>query len=222
VVEGFLQRTERIVLVVVYATVAMELVDQKMTLHRHRFREFLNASHRFDKSKGWALFKDYKVPEEWGGMNPKWVRVFSQASSCATNEGSDLPPCSGRVKAARFTHRHHPNPRNLLCHALPILPMEGRTVTRIAQQRGDVDRRREGGPLRRLRGPTACPHVYQVAHRRKIRPRCLDRVHLLPTANAVPMRSRAANIGSQVSSMCIGRAHIRIDNGPRSLATSVS
>jgi hypothetical protein len=48
------------------------------TLGVARFQEFLNASHRFDKSKGWALFKDYKVPEEWGGMHPKWVRVFSQ------------------------------------------------------------------------------------------------------------------------------------------------
>ncbi len=29
-------------------------------------------------TKSWALFKDYKVPEEWGGMHPNWVRVFSQ------------------------------------------------------------------------------------------------------------------------------------------------
>ena len=29
-------------------------------------------------TKNWALFKDYKVPEEWGGMRPKWIRVFSQ------------------------------------------------------------------------------------------------------------------------------------------------
>jgi hypothetical protein len=31
---------------------------------RHRFREFLNAAHRFNKTKNWALFKDYGVPEE--------------------------------------------------------------------------------------------------------------------------------------------------------------
>jgi Nucleotidyl transferase len=45
---------------------------------RHRFHEFLNSSHRFDKTQSWALFKDYEVPDEWGGVHPKWVRVFSQ------------------------------------------------------------------------------------------------------------------------------------------------
>ncbi len=78
VVEGFLRNTERIVSVVVYATVVMELAEQKMMMMRHRFHEFLNDSHRFDMTKNWALFKDYKVPEEWGGMHPKWTRVFSQ------------------------------------------------------------------------------------------------------------------------------------------------
>jgi hypothetical protein len=78
VVEGFLRNTERIVSVVVYTTVAMELAEQKMMLLRHRFHEFLNDMHRFDTTKSWALFKDYKVPEEWGGVHPKWVRVFSQ------------------------------------------------------------------------------------------------------------------------------------------------
>jgi hypothetical protein len=78
VVESFLRSTERVVSVVIYATHAIELAEQKMTLMRHRFNEFLNASHRFDKTKSWALFKDYKVPAEWGGMHPKWVRVFSK------------------------------------------------------------------------------------------------------------------------------------------------
>lgn len=78
VVEDFLRNTKRVVSVVIYATYAIELAEQRMMLMRHRFHEFLNASHRFDQSKGWALFKDYKVPEEWGGMHPKWVRVFSQ------------------------------------------------------------------------------------------------------------------------------------------------
>jgi hypothetical protein len=77
-VKEFLYNTKRIVSVVVYATVMMEVTEQKMTLMRHRFHEFLNSSHRFDTSKIWGLFKDYKVPEEWGGMPPKWVRVFSQ------------------------------------------------------------------------------------------------------------------------------------------------
>ena len=58
--------------------VMMELAEQKMMLLRHRFREFLNDSHRFDRTKSWALFKDYRVPEEWGGTHPKWQRVFSQ------------------------------------------------------------------------------------------------------------------------------------------------
>lgn len=78
VAEGFLRNTKRIVSVVVYATVMRELGEQRMMLMRHRFEEFPNACHRFDMTKSWALFKDYKVPEEWGGMHPKWVRVFSQ------------------------------------------------------------------------------------------------------------------------------------------------
>jgi hypothetical protein len=51
VVEGFLHNTKRVVSVVVYATAAMELADQNMTLLRYRFNEFLNASHRFDRAK---------------------------------------------------------------------------------------------------------------------------------------------------------------------------
>jgi hypothetical protein len=76
-VESFLRNTERVVSVVIYAIYSLELTDRKMTLLRHRFHEFLNPMHRFDRSKNWALFKDYKVPPEWGGMHPKWVRVFS-------------------------------------------------------------------------------------------------------------------------------------------------
>jgi len=56
----------------------MELAERKMMLRRRRFNEFTNPVHRFDRAKNWALFKDYKVPEEWGGAHPKWVRVFSQ------------------------------------------------------------------------------------------------------------------------------------------------
>ena len=78
VVEAFLRNTERVVSVVVYTTVVMELAEQKMMLMRHRFHEFLNVAHRFDRTKNWALFKDYKVPEAWGGAHPRWVRVFSQ------------------------------------------------------------------------------------------------------------------------------------------------
>jgi hypothetical protein len=40
VVEGFLRNTQRIVSVVVYATVTMEMAEQKMMLLRHRFHEF--------------------------------------------------------------------------------------------------------------------------------------------------------------------------------------
>ncbi len=78
VVEDFLRNTGRVVSVVVYATVVTELPAQQMMLMRHRFHEFLNSAHRFDTAQSWALFKDFKVPEEWGGMHPKWVRVFSQ------------------------------------------------------------------------------------------------------------------------------------------------
>ena len=86
----FLRKTERIVSVVVYTTVTVELPDKKMMLLRHRFHEFLNPSHRFDRTKDWALFKNYKVPEEWGGAHPKWVRVFSQGFFM--REGSNVPP----------------------------------------------------------------------------------------------------------------------------------
>jgi hypothetical protein len=78
VVEKFLRVTKRVVSVVVYATVVMEVPGQQMMLMRHRFHEFLNPSHRFDVGKAWALFKDFKVPEEWQGVHPKWVSVFSR------------------------------------------------------------------------------------------------------------------------------------------------
>jgi hypothetical protein len=56
----------------------IELKDRRMMLMRHRFQEFDNLGHRFDRSKGWLLFRDYQVPKEWGGMPPKWHRIFSQ------------------------------------------------------------------------------------------------------------------------------------------------
>jgi len=77
-VRGFLRNTQRIVSVVVYAVVTIELKDRKMMLFRHRFQEFDNPGQRFDRSKGWVLFRDYEVPKEWGGMPPKWHRIFSQ------------------------------------------------------------------------------------------------------------------------------------------------
>jgi hypothetical protein len=78
VVENFLNNTGRIVTVVVYATAVRALHNQDMMLIRHRFLEYGNASHRFDHSKSWTLFKNYEVPDDWGGAHPKWTRVFSQ------------------------------------------------------------------------------------------------------------------------------------------------
>jgi len=78
VVNGFLRNTERIVSVVVYAAHMQAVQNNTMMLMRHRFEECQNPKHRFDMSKSWTLFKDYKVPDEWGGMHPKWVRIFSQ------------------------------------------------------------------------------------------------------------------------------------------------
>jgi hypothetical protein len=77
-VDDFLRNTKRVVSVVIYAVVVRVLKDQQMMLMRHRFHEFDNPSHRFDTSKSWVLFRDYKVPDEWGGMPPKWHRVFSR------------------------------------------------------------------------------------------------------------------------------------------------
>jgi hypothetical protein len=77
-VGDFLRNTKRVVSVVVYTVVMKELKDQAMMLMRHRFKEFENPSHRFDQSKNWTLFRDYVVPEEWGGMPPKWKRILSK------------------------------------------------------------------------------------------------------------------------------------------------
>jgi len=77
-VRAFLRNTQRIVSVLIYAVVMIELKDRRMMLMRHRFQEFDNLGHRFDRSKGWLLFRDYQVPKEWGGMPPKWHRIFSQ------------------------------------------------------------------------------------------------------------------------------------------------
>jgi hypothetical protein len=38
----------------------------------------LSASHRFDTTTSWALFEDFKVPEGWREIHPRWVPVFSQ------------------------------------------------------------------------------------------------------------------------------------------------
>lgn len=77
-VRGFMRNTKRVVSIVVYAVVVIELKDKAMMLFRHRFQEFDSDRHRFDTSKKWTLFMDYKVPEEWGGMPPKWHRIFSK------------------------------------------------------------------------------------------------------------------------------------------------
>ncbi len=77
-VAEFLRNTKRVVTVVIYAVVVNELKEEKTMLMRHRFREFENSDHRFDRSKSWALFRDYEVPKEWGGMPPKWHRILSK------------------------------------------------------------------------------------------------------------------------------------------------
>src|ERR1700722_7034772 len=74
---GFLRNTRRVVSVVIYAVVVSELPERKMMLMRHRFHEYENPCHRFDMTKSWVLFRDYKVPEECGGMPPKWHRILS-------------------------------------------------------------------------------------------------------------------------------------------------
>ena len=84
-VRDFLRNTQRVVTVVIYAVVVKELKEEKMMLMRHRFHEFENSQHRFDESQSWVLFRDYVVPEEWGGMPPKWDRVFSKGFLMRTN-----------------------------------------------------------------------------------------------------------------------------------------
>jgi len=77
-VGDFLRNTKRVVTVVIYAVVVKELKEEKMMLMRHQFHEFSNPDHRFDQSQSWVLFRDYKVPDEWGGMPPKWHRIISK------------------------------------------------------------------------------------------------------------------------------------------------
>ena len=84
-VRDFLRNTQRVVTVVIYAVAMKELKEEKMMLMRHRFHEFENSQHRFDESQSWVLFRDYVVPEEWGGMPPKWDRVFSKGFLMRTN-----------------------------------------------------------------------------------------------------------------------------------------
>ncbi len=61
VVNDFLRGTKRIVSVVLYATVLVHLSKQEMMWMRHKFREITNSDHRFDQSKNWAMFRDYKA-----------------------------------------------------------------------------------------------------------------------------------------------------------------
>jgi hypothetical protein len=74
----FLRNTKRVVTVVIYAIVVTELKEENMMLMRHRFHEIENTGHRFDRSQNWVLFRNYNVPEEWGGMPPKWHRILSK------------------------------------------------------------------------------------------------------------------------------------------------
>lgn len=85
IVRDFLRNTKRVVTVVVYAVVVKELPDHNMMLMRHRFHEFENPDHRFDRSENWVLFRDYKVPDEWGGVPPNWHRILSKGFLMRTN-----------------------------------------------------------------------------------------------------------------------------------------
>jgi hypothetical protein len=79
-VSDFLRNTERVVSVVAYASVVHVLPDRQMVWNGHQFRETANSQHRFDGSANWLLFAGFQVPEQWQGMPPKWVRVFSRAA----------------------------------------------------------------------------------------------------------------------------------------------
>jgi hypothetical protein len=78
VVEDFLRQTERIVSVVLYASVVEKWKERAMLRNRHQFREFDNPRHRFDQGKSWVLFRDFEVPPEWKGMPPHWMRIFTR------------------------------------------------------------------------------------------------------------------------------------------------
>jgi hypothetical protein len=78
VVKGFLRNSRRVVSVVLYTIAVSAMPDRELVLMRHRFDERPNSFHRFDLTKTWTLFQDYKIPREWGGMHPKWMRVLSK------------------------------------------------------------------------------------------------------------------------------------------------
>jgi hypothetical protein len=75
VVEDFLRQTERIVSIVLYASVVEEWKERAMLRNRHQFREFDNPRHRFDQGKSWMLFRDFEVPLEWKGMPPRKINL---------------------------------------------------------------------------------------------------------------------------------------------------
>lgn len=77
--EEFLRGTGRVVSVKFYVSV-LTLLDQRL-LHVHRYKEISNPRNRFDSQKNWDIFKDYRVPESWNGMPPKWHRIFFQGQN---------------------------------------------------------------------------------------------------------------------------------------------
>jgi hypothetical protein len=68
--------TGRIVLVVVYRTVGMELAEQKMMILRHRFQEFLSSLRQNEKL---GAVQGLQGSGGMGRSAPKWVRAFSQS-----------------------------------------------------------------------------------------------------------------------------------------------
>jgi hypothetical protein len=77
-VREFLRNTRRIVSAIIYTAAVSKLEGQETTPIGLRFVEYDNPTHRFDTTKSWVLFRDFKVPDEWGGMPPKWHRIFSK------------------------------------------------------------------------------------------------------------------------------------------------
>jgi hypothetical protein len=81
VATDFLRQTERVVLVVLYCQVQFFVAEHQLTAVRDLVEEVENPEHRFDGTKSWRLFKDFRVPPKWNGMPPKWHRIFSRGSA---------------------------------------------------------------------------------------------------------------------------------------------
>ncbi len=75
VASEFLRGTGSIVSVKYYIS-HVSFANQQ-TLHQHAFDEINNPRNRFPPQRNWDLFRGFRVPPEWKGAPPKWIRLLN-------------------------------------------------------------------------------------------------------------------------------------------------